>query len=72
MITEREIERGKRALELVKRIAEFNCYDTEYEMYCYFCDARLVDNTLISEDYGRVQPHKDDCIWLQAKRLVEE
>lgn len=65
MITEREIKRGKKALELVKRIAAIDTpeYASEIDgdLYCFFCG-----------EWVDIDPHAWDCIWLQAKRLVGE
>lgn len=76
--TDEQVERWKRALELVQRIAApgFGYVDWHHGYahsgyaYCMFCGESLtieysgvVDN---SDD------HDPDCIWREAKRLVEE
>ena len=62
MITEREIERGKKALRLLKQLV--NEPPLDYGMFTNYCGFCHVDM--------RFGDHEAGCILIKAKRLVEE
>lgn len=57
---------GAQAYEIVRNLAGMSPY-AETQAWCSFCGAWEEDDTTLKD-----QSHADDCIWLTARRLIDQ